>query len=320
LQTAALPLGYRARRAFNLFAGRGFLKPTTARVRFAARLLYTLICMATPLEGQRPVRSTSHTRGRLHLLWDVLFGALRLIARHATNAYTVFGVFLVSGILIAVACTWAFSSIALRVRAGRTQAFDDAIMRWIGGHQYPPLQSAMLEVTSLGTGVVVGMIVLVSGMFLWLNKHKHSAILLFVATGGGILLDNLLKVGFNRPRPQIFKWGTYAMSSSFPSGHAMSSVIVYGTVAYLAARLQRNVASRVLTLVFAAFMIASICVSRLYLGVHFPSDVLAGVIVGLAWAGLCMAMLEASQIYAKRNAPQLLKDEVPAPPGASPSS
>jgi undecaprenyl-diphosphatase len=172
----------------------------------------------------------------------------------------------------------------------------------------------------LGTGTVVGMIVIIAGTFLWLNQHKHSAILLIAATVGGIILDNLLKIGFNRPRPQIFKWGTYAVSSSFPSGHAMSSVIVYGTVAYLAARLQRNVASRILTMVFAAFMIIAICSSRLYLGVHYPSDVLAGVVIGLAWAAFCMAVLEAAQLYAKRNAPQLLADEKPAAAGASPST
>jgi undecaprenyl-diphosphatase len=178
----------------------------------------------------------------------------------------------------------------------------------------------MLEVTALGTGTVVGMIVLVAGLFLWLNQHKHSAILLGAATIGGLVLDNLLKVGFNRPRPQIFEWGTHAMSSSFPSGHAMSSVIVYGTVAYLAARLQQNAASRILTMAFAALMIISICASRMYLGVHYPSDVLAGVIIGVAWAGFCMAILEAAQIYAKRNAPQLLAAEKPAATGASPST
>jgi undecaprenyl-diphosphatase len=100
----------------------------------------------------------------------------------------------------------------------------------------------------------------------------------------------------------------------------MSSIIVYGTVAYLVARLQQNLASRVLTMVVAALIILSIASSRLYLGVHYPSDVLAGLIIGLAWAGFCMAVLEAAQLYAKRNAPQMLEDEHPAPKGASPSS
>jgi undecaprenyl-diphosphatase len=100
----------------------------------------------------------------------------------------------------------------------------------------------------------------------------------------------------------------------------MASTIVYGTVAYLAARLQQNIASRFLTMGLAALIILLICSSRVYLGVHYPSDVLAGVIIGLAWAGFCMAVLEAAQLYAKRNAPQLLKDERPAPPGAAPSS
>lgn len=153
---------------------------------------------------------------------------------------------------VAVLFTWAFSNFAGKVRKGATQPFDDAIMHWIGAHQDPRVQRMMLEITSLGTGTVVGMIVLVAGMFLWLNHHRHSSILLIAATLGGLVLDNLLKIGFNRPRPQIFEWGTYAASSSFPSGHAMSSVIVYGTVTYLAARLQQRHLSRILTFVFAA--------------------------------------------------------------------
>ncbi len=249
-----------------------------------------------------------------------MFRTLRFIGRYASNAYAIFGIFLLSGAAIAVVCTWAFSEVAEGVRAGSTQGFDDAVMRWIAQHQYAPVQSIMLEVTPLGTGSVVAMIVLIAGMFLWLNQHKHSAALLVVATLGGLVLDQLLKIGFNRPRPEVFTWGTRAVSSSFPSGHAMSSVIVYGTVAYLAARLQQNLTSRVMTMGLAAFIVILICSSRLYLGVHYPSDVLAGVIIGLAWAGFCMAVLEAAQLYAKYNAPQLLQDERPAPSGASPSS
>ena len=102
--------------------------------------------------------------------------------------------------------------------------------------------------------------------------------------------------------------------------YAMSSIIVYGTVAYLAARLQQNTASRVATMSLAGAIIVAIGASRLYLGVHYPSDVLAGLIIGLAWAGFCMAVLEAAQLYAKRNAPQMLEDERPAARGASPST
>jgi undecaprenyl-diphosphatase len=156
-------------------------------------------------------------------------------------------------------------------------------------------------------------ITLIAGVFLWLNKHKHSAMLLWVATAGGIVLNNLLKVGFDRPRPQVFTWGTSASSSSFPSGHAMSATIVYCTVAYLAARLQQRHASRVLTMLLSLVIVTLISISRMYLGVHYPSDVLAGVTIGLAWAAFCMAILEAAQLYAKRNAPELLKAEHPAP-------
>lgn len=262
----------------------------------------------------------SATRGHLRLAWDLVFGVLRVIRKHVKNAYVVFGIFLLSGAGIAVVCTYAFAKLAGHVRSGGTQAFDDSIMRWIAAHQQPLVQQTMLEVTALGTGVVVAMVVFVAALFLWLNSHKHSAILLLVANFGGIVLNNLLKLGFDRPRPQIFKWGTYAASSSFPSGHAMSSVIVYGTVAYLAARLQQRRASRALTLCFAALIIVLICASRMYLGVHYPSDIAAGLIIGLAWAGFCMAALEAAQLYAKRNAPQMLKDEAPAAAGASPST
>ena len=124
-------------------------------------------------------------------------------------------------------------------------------MRWLAAHQYRSVQSAMLEVTSLGTGIVVVAIVVIAAMFLWLNRHKHSAILLIIATLGGSVLNQLLKNGFGRPRPHLFPWGTPAGSSSFPSGHAMNAVIVYSTVAYLAARLQRNPSSRALTFVTA---------------------------------------------------------------------
>lgn len=277
-----------------------------------ATLEYPRDVTTTPGRSRRR-GSKSLTRGRLRPFWDLIFGTVRFIARHVRNVTAVFGIFLLSGAAIAIGFTWAFAKLAGHVQSGKTQTFDDTVMRWIGDHQSRIVESIMLEITVLGTGTVVGMIVLIAGTFLWLNSRKHSAVLLVAATVGGLILDSLLKLGFARPRPRIFEWGTQAVSSSFPSGHAMSSVIVYGTVAYLAARLQRQPASRVVTFVLAALIIAAISVSRVYLGVHYPSDILAGLLIGLAWAGFCMALLEAAQLYARRNAPQMLHAEKPAP-------
>jgi undecaprenyl-diphosphatase len=270
--------------------------------------------VTTPAPDDRRTPDGINTRGRGHRLWDLVFTGVRLIARYAKNVYAVFGIFLLSGALVTVASTWAFVKLAGHVRSGATQAFDDAVLRWVAAHQLPILQSAMLEVTALGTGSVVMAIGLIAGMFLWLNHHRHSATLLAVATLGGLVLNSLLKIGFDRPRPQVFEWGTQALSSSFPSGHATSAAIVYVTVAYLAARLQQSHGTRILTMMLAVVIVLLISVSRVYLGVHYPSDVLAGVTFGLAWAAFCMAILESTQLYARRNAPQLLRHEEPAPP------
>ena len=223
------------------------------------------------------------------------------------------GLFLVAGIVISIIATWIFGEFAEVVVAGKTQAFDEAVLRWLGAHRTPLLDSAMLEITALGTGVVVMMIVSISALFLALTQHKYSALLLLVATFGGVVLNQVLKLFFDRPRPEVIVWGTHAASSSFPSGHAMSATIVYSTVAYLASRLHEHAWQRWLTLSIAGIVIILISVSRLYLGVHYPSDVLAGGIIGLGWAAFCMATLEAIQKFSKRSMPEIRKDEAPPP-------
>lgn len=277
-----------------------------------------------PEELTRPEHRVRHahgapdTRGRARLFWDLLFGAIRGIGSRAHNFYATFGIFITAGALVALAGTYVFALVAGRVTSGATQEFDEAVLRWISEHRPPALERVMLEITLLGTGTVVITMVVVSALFLWLTNHRYSALLLLIATIGGILLNNLLKLGFGRPRPQVFDWGTHVASLSFPSGHAMSAAVVYGTVAYLAARLQRRHLHRVLTLVIAAIVILLISVTRLYLGVHYPSDVIAGVIIGLAWAGFCMATLEALQLSGRTRAPDVARHESPPPPRDEP--
>ena len=263
-----------------------------------------------------------HRRGRFHLGWDVFYRGLRGTFRHAHSFGTALGVFLLIGAVLAAAGTWGFAQIAELVSEGYTQPFDERVLRWMEQNQFVWLERLMIEVTMLGTWIVVLTVVGVSGLFLWLSRHKFSAILLVIATAGGIVLNSILKLGFDRPRPQIFEWGTHVASSSFPSGHAMSSVVVYGTVAYLAARLHKTQRARWITLTVFAVVIIAIGFSRMYLGVHYPSDVVAGALIGLAWAGFCMATLEAIQRFARRNARHVLQHEAPAPeqtPAALPS-
>lgn len=259
-------------------------------------------------------------RGARHLLWNLIFRGLRSIGLKVTSYYVTLGVFLTAGVIIAIVGTLGFAELAEHVLAGGTEKFDVAILQWLHAHQTPLLTSIMLEMTYLGTGTVVLAIVFIVALFLWHTEHKVSAQLLLASTIGNIVLNNTLKLIYHRARPSVFEWQTTAVSSSFPSGHAMSSTVVYGTVAYLLMRLQKHHWSRVLTFFSAVVMILLICLTRLYLGVHYPSDVLAGVVIGLAWAAFCMAVLEAAQLYAKRNAPQLLADEKPAASGASPST
>jgi len=257
------------------------------------------------------------TRRRSHVVWDVFFRALRGAAERANDFRVAVGIFLLAGAAVAVAGTWIFTELAERVRAGSTLAFDSTVLAWLGAHRVGWVERSLLEITALGTGLVVLVVVGVAALFLWLTTHRYSAALLLVTAAGGIVLNNVLKVHFSRPRPQIFAWGQQVSTSSFPSGHAMSATIVYATVAYLAARLQRRRWARWLTMLAAAVVIALVCLSRMYLGVHYPSDVAAGAAIGLAWAGFCMATLEAVQRFARHNAPEMVEDEAPPPPRES---
>jgi undecaprenyl-diphosphatase len=242
-------------------------------------------------------------RGRLSTLANPIYRALRVSTAKADSLVGALGIFLIGGLIIAVVGTALFVALASYVRSGSSQAFDDSVIRWLAAHHTRGLDAAMLEITALGTGIVVMMVVAVAALFLVLTDHKYSAILLLASTCGGLVLNAVLKLGFNRPRPSIVVPVVHAVSSSFPSGHAMSAAIVYTTVAYLAARLHKRRWARWLVMTAAFIVIALISISRMYLGVHYPSDVLAGIVVGLAWAAFCMATLEAILKFAVRRDP-----------------
>jgi undecaprenyl-diphosphatase len=260
-------------------------------------------------DSSRPTERREEERSRFDLLRDLLYSTLRAIGKNASSFYTALGIYLTMGAVLAVACSIVFVQLASHVESGATQAFDDAVMRWMAAHRIEWIERSLLEITALGTGLVVMMIVVIAALFLIATQHRFSAFLLLVASGGGIVLNMILKSAFDRPRPRLFEWLTEPSSSSFPSGHAMSSAIVYFTVAYLIARLEKRRWMRHLTILAALLLVALISVSRLYLGVHYPSDVAAGVIIGLGWAGFCLAGLEAVRVFGLRFRPRVLEQE-----------
>lgn len=261
---------------------------------------------APPVERRGPRRDSP--------LQALLVAAARLVRTRLTDLRAALGLVVLGGAALAALGAAAFAYVASRVRAGSTQAFDEAVMRAVGAHRIPWLERTMLELTFLGTGTVVVMIAAVAALFLALTRQRTAAALLLWSTIGAIALNNVLKLLFNRPRPQLFTWGTHVSTTSFPSGHAMSAAAIYGTVAFLAARLTRRRAVRLAIYAAAALIVVVVAATRVYLGVHYPTDVGAGMLVGLAWAAFCAAALEAAQHLGGRARRRRSTDRDAAPP------
>ncbi len=200
-----------------------------------------------------------------------------------------------AAVALALAAALVFAGIALAVRRGASQPVDEAVLRWFGAHHTPLLDTVALQLTYLGASSVVALTLVVSSALLGVTGHRGSAVLLWVAVLGNAALNTLLKRAFARPRPEVFPFripGIGDAAVSFPSGHAMSAVVAYGTLAFVVARLQPS-GLRLATLAFAALLVLSVGASRLYLGVHYPSDVAGGFAAGFAWAVACAGALGA---------------------------
>jgi undecaprenyl-diphosphatase len=197
---------------------------------------------------------------------------------------------------IALIAGTAFGILQLgsEISAGETRAFDEAILlafRNPADHADPIgpwwLEVMMKDVTSLGSTVVLTFITLTAIGYLLIERKFAAALFVFVAIGGGSLLSTLLKIGFERPRPDLVAHAAEVYTASFPSGHALMSAVTYLTLGALLARLQQRRRLKLYFLGVAVFLTAIIGVSRVYLGVHWPTDVLAGWCVGAAWALAC---------------------------------
>lgn len=233
-------------------------------------------------------------------LRDLLYTTLRFVGRHVTGFFGALAAFLTVGFFVSLAAISIFAALASAVTAGFTQQFDEVVLRWFAAHRTPMLDTAMLEITTLGTGLVLIVVILVASVFLWQTQHKWSVYVLLLGTIGGSVLNSLLKLHYNRPRPSIVEVAATVHTTSFPSGHSMSSLVAYGSVAYLVGRLGTTRTLTRTTWLLSALVIIAIGISRMYLGVHYPSDVIAGFMAGLAWLAFIASTVAAIQFYAER--------------------
>jgi undecaprenyl-diphosphatase len=142
----------------------------------------------------------------------------------------------------------------------------------------------MRDFTALGSFSVLILIASAVVGFLFLAGHRRIAFIILCSIATGILASQMLKWGFDRPRPELVPHHTSVYTKSFPSGHAMLSAVVYLTLGILLARTQKNIRIKLFLYFVAIFITLIVGISRIYLGVHWPTDVLAGWAVGISWA------------------------------------
>ena len=223
------------------------------------------------------------------------------------------------GPLVALLCVstlgYGFFALAQEVGEGSTEALDRKILlglrnpadlsdpigpRWV--------EEMMRDITGLGSVFTIVFLTGAVAVYLMLSDKHRIGLFVIGAVGGGVIVSTVLKLFYQRPRPDLVPHGMETFTASFPSGHAMMSAIAYLTLASLLARIDKRRRVKALFLTLGVAMTLLVGMSRIYLGVHWPSDVVAGWCVGAAWAALCWFVALQLQRRGEVEAP----DPVPA--------
>lgn len=197
-------------------------------------------------------------------------------------------------LLLASLGLFAFVAIADVVREGASAAIDESILlamrdptdlsdpvgpRWF--------EEIGRDFTALGSTAVLGLLVGAAATYLVLLGKRRAALFVLAAVAGGQLLSSLFKHGFDRPRPDLVPHGAVVYTASFPSGHSMMAAVTYLTLGALLARMHAPPRLKAFFVAVAAVLTVLVGVSRVYLGVHYPTDIVAGWAAGAVWAIVC---------------------------------
>jgi undecaprenyl-diphosphatase len=225
---------------------------------------------------------------------DEMLSQLRLLVARVARVERL----TLAGVIVAAGTLFAFVKLADEVGEGSTRRFDEWLLLALrtSGNLADPIgpkwfEDMVRDVTALGsTGVLALMVLAVTG-FLVITRRSHAAVMVLLSVIGGVVVSQGTKLAFARPRPELVPHGAEVYTASFPSGHAMMAAVVYLTLGALLARTQsgRNVKAYILAV--AVILTVLVGASRVYLGVHWPTDVLAGWSLGAAWALACWLVM-----------------------------
>lgn len=194
-------------------------------------------------------------------------------------------------LLILTAAVWGAFAIAEAVREGETARWD----RWLlevcrrpgdpGTLRGPEFMGELTrDITALGSVAVLSLTTLGVAGFLWLSRRRRTALFLLMATFSGAIVVSTMKMTVHRPRPEVVPHLAHVTSASFPSGHSMMAAMTYLTLGGLVMAVVEGRVLKMYVLSVAVFLALIVGVSRVMLGVHYPSDVLGGWTIGLAWS------------------------------------
>lgn len=186
------------------------------------------------------------------------------------------------------------SQLAEEVLEREAFAFDKSFLLWLHQFANPTLDNLMLFITNLGNPNTVLIIFGVTLGILWYRRYRQEAKIFIIACLGAFILNTGLKLFFTKTRPQLWTLLISETSYSFPSGHALGSLVLYGFIAYILATHYSKYAKLIYSL--TVILIAAIGISRLYLGVHWPTDIIAGYGTGFLWLMICIAMLKLQKL------------------------
>lgn len=207
-----------------------------------------------------------------------------------------FGALLLVGLGVALITTSGLVELHDEILKTSFEQRDQAIQGWVHGFTRPWLTGVMSGLSWIGSPIVLVPAVSLAVALTWWRGHRDDAVLVAAAMLGGVALDDVMKLHFKRLRPDLPWAFVHEQSFSFPSGHSVMAMVLYGVIVYKTLDKLRNKWARAALVAGACLMVAGIGVSRVYLGAHYPSDVAGGYFVGAVW----LAAVIGSDVWVER--------------------